>query len=440
MPKHTRTTSPEGDETPHKKPKATNTAPNITTKTCRYDGPAMEVPPLSNEQKAVYNTLLDGLGDIDRDQLNKTTSLRTKMRISALIGLLTVMDPEMLKGMATRNAAYIVELYGYTAESLLNRWIKSGTMQQRTQRAKCTTDAQRAVRAWYGEVCILTNVKKPTEAAHAIPNVIERSKWGLQSFLAGLSIFFSPTDHERWRTILLDPKHEETNLVMLRKDIHDLWDDALFCLEPREVQEERPTTLELQFFWLHGKQGKATTLSYENPSPSNYKIEHPTAGRPVRSGDSFILMTGDVEASPLPNTHLLRLQCLLHKALRISASDTFLHRVLERESGVGSLVTASGQDTPDGDSRQLGTSQVDGGDDSESEGVGSPGDNDYAPLNVPYFAEYLLEQAARSGIVKRDELPYWRRTIDPSCANPDRPLGSEEGTEESTEIDDDGSK
>lgn len=218
------------------------------------------------------------------------------------------------------------------------------------------------------------------------------------------------SERDQLRSILEDPVHERINLLVLRSDVHDLWDKGLFCFEPLTTDDSDHTTLRVKFVWLSNNTGHTSPLSFETPPTSKYGVMDPQTHRPLESGDIVILTTDDKDQYPLPNRCLLQWQCNLHKALRVSAAADVCNIIFRRREAA--------PEVPSGPTTTTAVS-----DHGEAE------DEDRS-LKFPYLAEYLIQEALSCGNIAPEEVADWRRTFDPSCGNPDLPLWQEEEEEE----------
>lgn len=212
-------------------------------------------------------------------------------------------------------------------------------------------------------------------------------------------MFWPASRRRELRDILATTAHEPTSILMLRDDIHTLWDAGRFCLEPIATEDHPdPNVLRLKFLWLTGTKDDSSTLSFETPEETDCVISNPRTHTPVQSGDMITLETDDPTEYPLPNAKLLKLQSDLHKALRAAARAEDLELVFQRD-GDGPKVPAAGpQSTP------------------------SQSQEDQERFPFPHLAEYYMNEAVSHGIIHGDEVPYWRTMFDPACPDPSLPL------------------
>lgn len=358
---------------------------------------------LQGKRGEVYNMLLKECEDIENDPLRKAEKLKVQTRISAAIGIMSVMDERKLAEMDIPDATSFAGTLGLIALEMLERWAKSGTKQSKTERLPETISAQNEVATWYRNKCVITGVEEPTEACHILANVIERYDRGLRCLLHSLKFFWPTEKYEKLRLILGDPLHQRTNLIILRSDIHDLWDNHRFCLRPDEGQED--TTLELEFLWLHRSRSQTHSVSFQTPNPDGHTITLPE-GRcsqgavSVMSGDRIILGTDDPTNHPLPSRAILELQYNLHMALCASAAAEVITRIFRKDTLPPKVLANN--------------NPMEGIDDEDDEGV-----------EAPYFVESLLGAAIALELIEPGDVLSWRLAFSPKCPDPSVPLWTE---------------
>lgn len=164
----------------------------------------------------------------------------------------------------------------------------------------------------------------------------------MRTFLAEFTYFWSVDDCQKLTEILKDPEHERANLLILRADVHRLWDKHRFCLKPKDATGTS-STLELEFLWLSQDHGQpSSAISHQPTSPTKRAIIT-SNGHALSSGDKVTLTTRDTRQFPLPNRFLLDLQFNLHRALRASVAREVVDRIFRKKPDPDSTPTANAE-------------------------------------------------------------------------------------------------
>jgi hypothetical protein len=162
-------------------------------------------------------------------------------------------------------------------------------------------------------------------------------------------MFWPQQDYDNLKQLLEDPVHEKTNLIVLRADIHTLWDNHRFCLRPIDGLEDN--TMGLEFLSLNTSQHEKAVMNFLAPVATAREIAL-SGGGDVHSGDRILLRTEDLQKYPLPGRLFLQLQYNLHRALCASAAAEVISRVFRRDPDPPKVL-ANNDSSSDTDCRSL---------------------------------------------------------------------------------------
>ncbi|KAI1816146.1 hypothetical protein GGS20DRAFT_262744 [Poronia punctata] len=294
------------------------------------EGLFRQEPPMSM-RRYLYHGLMDIVEQLQLNliqRLPRAYRTREYFEIAAAMGLVSVMDSAMLLNRASSwNPNLFAVMFGPHALNILDRWVGAATVQNNS---KGTTNAQAEVRQWYNGRCVLTGEAEPTETCHIFPNAIETNPVFRTEFLNQLNMFWPNSQIDE--ALLQSPAHEYANLLVLRRDVGNLWDRHRFCLRPLDPDpSDLPGTLTLEFLWLSADEGNGLAPFSHNPdppSPWRGPIAIPCSDGPqMLSGDRITLTTVNETEYPLPSRLLLTLQYNLQQALRAASSRDVLARL-----------------------------------------------------------------------------------------------------------------
>lgn len=194
----------------------------------------------------------------------------------------------------------------------------------------CSTESPRRD----GHVCVFKR-SEPMVIAHIYPHFNEMSPHAVR-FWDLLSMFWPAEKLRRWKELIFCEPENPTkvtdacfNSICISPDIYRMWRMGVFALQPLEYNAMM-TELEVEWHWQPKQEhsiydsvplnkyplsssGVDSTRSKLN-SPIQLLVEFsPEDIRRVKTGDRFVLKTGDPEHLPLPSRDLLELQFHLQK-------------------------------------------------------------------------------------------------------------------------------
>ncbi|KAI0394551.1 hypothetical protein F5Y17DRAFT_245953 [Xylariaceae sp. FL0594] len=87
---------------------------------------------------------------------------------------------------------------------------------------------------WYDCLCVITGTRDASLSCHILPNAIERNNWQKDDSWGYLECFWPHDDAQAPRDLLQDPRHEQTNLLILQSNAHKCWYKHWFWFRPKE--------------------------------------------------------------------------------------------------------------------------------------------------------------------------------------------------------------
>ena len=172
-------------------------------------------------------------------------------------------------------------------------------------------------------------------------------------FWDSLGAFWTPEHVQNWkRSIFTDPCKPNAiescnNLITIGLDVQFYWERGRFALKPIRLSDDRKE-LEVQLFWqpIH-KHDEGVDLLMEpisaegisqhdlTPQAELFRVNLETPGWTfVYSGDIFILRTDDPIRRPLPHLHLLEMQWILQRIVRMSEAGDWQSHECDTNSDI----------------------------------------------------------------------------------------------------------
>ncbi|KAI0393623.1 hypothetical protein F5Y17DRAFT_458747 [Xylariaceae sp. FL0594] len=177
-----------------------------------------EQAPFTGKRARLYGELLKSAEEISAERYTKSGAAQARLKTAASIGLLSVMDEQILNSCQEDTAEEFIDGLGPQAARILDICV------------------QREVREWYRKWCILTGHSLHTQAAHIFSNSIERFGPITRSVINTLKYFWPREDVEELRALLANPAHEKTNLIVLMVDVHSLATTWVWCRRNQRIQ------------------------------------------------------------------------------------------------------------------------------------------------------------------------------------------------------------
>lgn len=319
---------------------ASDNGPPITSELRRSKGWSIK-PTLTGLRARLHTGLESYLDEQTRTAAKVRGNARERvdaevLDIVSLLGMITVMSEECLEayrpddddetGLEIKVARIRQNLRDPAHQIIAYNWNQSSVLQEdlgpeggpAPARSEETCQAQRTVREWYGQQCILTGNTICVEAAHILADCALRVPRRATNFWAALEGFWPESHVKELRLIVNSPNGQKLNILVLDRNSHFLWGRAAFALRPIEP-EPLSSTLRLEFFMLNKDPSSKRILNHgqgRHVFNDNRRSRGRTPpGRPVMSGDQIILKTSDREQFPLPSAPLIQLQYDLNRAL-----------------------------------------------------------------------------------------------------------------------------
>jgi hypothetical protein len=208
--------------------------------------------------------------------------------------------------------------------------------------------AQRTVKKWYGNRCVLTGLSSP-HGAHVVPVHATGSLRTLdqipehkrrEEFWETLNIFWNPRDVKKLEAEVNEKGYELRNILPLSPDAHQMWDRMELAIRPIQHSEHPETHMFIQVVWLTYSLKRG--LNTNNPNwKSNGGLvdfrrqDQTSEGKvcfpPLVTGDVFEIVTKNPATYPLPSFWFLNLQYHLHRVMTSMKATSSL-RIIFRDN------------------------------------------------------------------------------------------------------------